>query len=249
MRHVIGLPQLHDDPHRAIEAARQAESAGAWGVWAYDNLRPLRRPDAPSLDGWTLLTLAARATSRVRLVSLVTRAGLRPPALMARMAAVAQAASGGRFVLGLGVGDAAGREEERAFGIMAAASRDARLTEVERTIGEVRAPRLPVRPRSLPPPIWVGGTSEPVRDLAARHADAWHAWGIEPAEFAALAANVRARAGRPIECWWGGFYRPDRAGDIVARLREAACDGITWMVASARDAQWRPLLIDWVART
>src|SRR5207245_8850184 len=107
VRSCVGLPQVGDDPAACIRAAREAEDAGAWGVWVFDNLAPMLRPDRPCLEGWALLASLARATTRVQLVSLVTRAGLRHPAVVARMAALVQDASAGRLVLGLGAGDAA----------------------------------------------------------------------------------------------------------------------------------------------
>jgi len=55
-------------------------------------------------DALTLLALAARATRRVELGSWVVPAPLRHPAVLAQQAQSVQAASGGRLVLGVGVG-------------------------------------------------------------------------------------------------------------------------------------------------
>ena len=54
-------------------------------------------------DALTLLALAARATRRIELGSWVVPAPLRHPAVLAQQALTAQAASGGRLVLGIGV--------------------------------------------------------------------------------------------------------------------------------------------------
>jgi alkanesulfonate monooxygenase SsuD/methylene tetrahydromethanopterin reductase-like flavin-dependent oxidoreductase (luciferase family) len=54
--------------------------------------------------------------------------------------------------------------------------------------------------RIAPPPISVGGKSDRALEIAVRHADGWHAPGMEPGEFAALARRLdRAcdEAGRP----------------------------------------------------
>jgi F420-dependent oxidoreductase-like protein len=53
-------------------------------------------------DALTLLALAARATRRIELGSWVVPAPLRHPAVLAQQALTAQAASGGRLVLGVG---------------------------------------------------------------------------------------------------------------------------------------------------
>ncbi len=55
-------------------------------------------------DALTLLALAARATQRVELGSWVVPAPLRHPAVLAQQAQTVHAASGGRLVLGVGVG-------------------------------------------------------------------------------------------------------------------------------------------------
>jgi F420-dependent oxidoreductase-like protein len=54
-------------------------------------------------DALTLLALAARATRRIELGTWVVPAPLRHPAVLAQQALTAQAASGGRLLLGIGV--------------------------------------------------------------------------------------------------------------------------------------------------
>lgn len=55
-------------------------------------------------DTWTLLTALATETSRVHVGTDVLNTPLRPPAMMAKMAATLDILSGGRLVLGLGAG-------------------------------------------------------------------------------------------------------------------------------------------------
>jgi alkanesulfonate monooxygenase SsuD/methylene tetrahydromethanopterin reductase-like flavin-dependent oxidoreductase (luciferase family) len=43
-----------------------------------------------------------------------------------------------------------------------------------------------------------------VREAAARHADGWNGWGISLADFAAMAADVRAQSDGRTEVTWGG---------------------------------------------
>ncbi len=246
MRVVVGLPQISRDPQGVLDAACAAEEAGAWGVWTFDNLTTLRGPDRPVLDGWALLPLLARTTRRLRLVSLVTRARLRPPALVARMAAVTQAACDGRLIVGVGAGDRGSLAEERRFGIDAPADRATRLAAVAATVQALRGRGPgPVRPRHHPVPVWIGGTGPDIVDLAARTANAWHGWGLTPEEFAQRAASVRAHH-PDLECWWGGMYDPATASHTVRALAEGGADGITWMVASRHDAERRPALLELV---
>lgn len=245
-RIVVGLPQIDGDVSGVLASAREAEEAGAWGVSVFDHLSPPWRAGAGVLEGWILLGLLARATSRLRLVSLVTRAGVRPPGVVVRQAALVQAASGGRLVLGLGLGDAGTRDEERRYGIHGP-PRAERLAEVE---GIVRALREedgpPVRPRSDPPRVWVAGWRDDVAALAGRSADGWHGWGGSVEAFARRAAGLGE--GAP-EAWWGALFDPRTARADLEALSRAGAAGVTWAVSSRREPEDRRALLELVAQS
>jgi alkanesulfonate monooxygenase SsuD/methylene tetrahydromethanopterin reductase-like flavin-dependent oxidoreductase (luciferase family) len=88
--------------------AIRAEDLGFDSYWANDH--PTR-----SMDCWTQLTALAMATSRMRLMSLVSCVYYRSPLLLARQAADVDLISGGRLILGLGIGDDA--DEFRRLGV------------------------------------------------------------------------------------------------------------------------------------
>lgn len=247
LRIVVGLPQIAGDVPGVLDAAREAEDAGAWGVSVFDHLWAPWRPEAGALEGWALLGLVARTTSRVRLVSLVTRTGVRPPPLVVRQAALVQAASGGRLVLGLGIGDSGTRTEEDRSGI-AGPSREARLAEMEAIAQGLGGEGPPVRPRAHPPPLWVGGWSEDVLEAAARSADGWHGWGRSVERFAEAASGLGPRTSPTPERWWGEVFDPRTADANLVALREAGADGVTWTVSSRSEPEDRGALLELVAQ-
>lgn len=77
------------------------ERAGVDAVWVSDHRVPAE--GGPRLEAWTALTLAGLDTSRVRLGVMLDSA-LRPPALLAALAATLDAARGGRLELGFSAG-------------------------------------------------------------------------------------------------------------------------------------------------
>lgn len=85
-------------PNRVGEMARRVEDEGWDGLALVDsqNLAP---------DPYVLLGLAAASTSRLRLATGVTNPLTRHPAAAATAATTVQAASRGRFILGIGRGD------------------------------------------------------------------------------------------------------------------------------------------------
>ncbi|MFJ5272466.1 LLM class flavin-dependent oxidoreductase [Streptomyces sp. NPDC088358] len=74
-------------------------------AWLWDHLLPLRGPkDGPIHEGWTLLSALAAQTERLRLGLLVTSNRLRPPAVLGKITSTVDVISGGRLVMGIGVG-------------------------------------------------------------------------------------------------------------------------------------------------
>ena len=74
-------------------------------AWLWDHMVPLRGPvNGAALEAWTLLAALAARTRRLRLGVIVTNNQLRPPAVLAKMAATVDIISGGRLELGIGAG-------------------------------------------------------------------------------------------------------------------------------------------------
>ena len=183
--------------------AGRAEQAG------FSTLGTIGRLVYDGYEELVALAAAAAVTSRIRLTTSVLLAPLYAnAALLAKQAASLDRLSGGRFVLGLGVG---GREDDFAVsGIdMAARGRrfDAQLETMKRIWrGEVQGVAGPVGPRPArdggPELILAGGAEVSFRRVA-RLADGWILGGGTPQMFAQGAAAVDAawrdagREGRP----------------------------------------------------
>jgi F420-dependent oxidoreductase-like protein len=92
---------------RISELARQVDQAGLDALWVADHLLqmdPTATLDEPMLEAYTTLGFLAAATSRIELGTMVTWAGIRPPALLIKAISTLDALSGGRVWLGIGVG-------------------------------------------------------------------------------------------------------------------------------------------------
>jgi alkanesulfonate monooxygenase SsuD/methylene tetrahydromethanopterin reductase-like flavin-dependent oxidoreductase (luciferase family) len=93
----------YDDIQRIWREADEAEVIEH--AWLWDHMVPLRGPaTAQALEAWTLLAALAAQTRRLRLGVIVTSNRLRPPAVLAKMAATVDVISAGRLVFGIGAG-------------------------------------------------------------------------------------------------------------------------------------------------
>jgi alkanesulfonate monooxygenase SsuD/methylene tetrahydromethanopterin reductase-like flavin-dependent oxidoreductase (luciferase family) len=172
-------------------------------AWLWDHLVPLRgEVNGAALEAWTLLAALAAQTSRLRLGVIVTSNRLRPPAVLAKMAATVDVIAGGRLVFGIGAGgseqadpvyrDIIHREYD-AYGIdvvtpgEALAALAEACTIVKRLWGEdqpfdfdgrcyqLKGAICEPKPVQHPgPPIMIGaGGERSALRVVARHADIW----------------------------------------------------------------------------
>lgn len=104
VRHAIYLPPIGSfgDAGTLVELAVAAEAAGWDGFFLWDHVQ--YEPPAPLADAWVTLSAIAASTSRIRLGPLVTPLPRRRPWKVAREAVTLDHLSGGRLVLGVGLG-------------------------------------------------------------------------------------------------------------------------------------------------
>jgi alkanesulfonate monooxygenase SsuD/methylene tetrahydromethanopterin reductase-like flavin-dependent oxidoreductase (luciferase family) len=93
------------DPRLFADLARTAEDAGWDGLLTWDALIGERWRRMETADPWILLTAAGLATSRIRLGTAVTPLARRRVRKLAKEVTTLDHMTGGRMVLGVGVGD------------------------------------------------------------------------------------------------------------------------------------------------
>jgi alkanesulfonate monooxygenase SsuD/methylene tetrahydromethanopterin reductase-like flavin-dependent oxidoreductase (luciferase family) len=111
-----------------IDCVRRMEAGGIDSYWSYDH--PQSR-----VDCWTALAALAATTNTIRLGTLVDCIYYRSPYLLARQAADVDRLSGGRLLLGVGIGDNVPEFEQ--MGILVPPVKD-RLAAMVETITIVR---------------------------------------------------------------------------------------------------------------
>ncbi|MGH2590016.1 MAG: LLM class flavin-dependent oxidoreductase [Actinomycetota bacterium] len=234
------LPMTSDDAERVLSFARRAEDLGFDGLFAFDHFFPPGAPsDRPSLEAYATLAAVAAVTTRIAVGTLVTRASLRSAGLLARQAAALADVSEGRFILGIGTGDAVSKAEHEVFGLPYL-ERDPRRDHLIEVVRAVRAlfdarpwsggehvppmpgPLLPAPRTPGGPPVWIGGESEAVARIAAHEADGWNGWGLDVGTFAERTSLLRSEADtREVEATWAGTVVVGRDADDAGRLAEA----------------------------
>jgi alkanesulfonate monooxygenase SsuD/methylene tetrahydromethanopterin reductase-like flavin-dependent oxidoreductase (luciferase family) len=255
MRLGLVLPVFTADAKRPIGVADRAQGFDA--VFAADHVFPPGQPGRPAVEAFSLLSAVAASHPGLGVGVLVTRASMRPAGILAKLAAGLHHVSGGRAIVGLGLGDAAGRAEHEALGIAYpdVAERAVALEETclalralfdgsgwpgGTVVGPIPGPVLP----PADPPVWVGGISDRVLAIAARAANGWNGWGLPADGFAARAADLArlvTEAGRdPLEVMptWGGIALVGSdAADLAALEAERAAKGRSMEV-------WRGTIAD-----
>lgn len=106
MRHGLFVPAFDELalPNRLVEVARAAEAAGWDGIFLWDHLE-YPAPVRNILDPFVCLSAIAVSTSTILLGPMVTPLTRRRLAVVAKQATTLDLLSGGRLVLGLGLGD------------------------------------------------------------------------------------------------------------------------------------------------
>jgi probable F420-dependent oxidoreductase len=208
----VSLPKSSDGPAFAARAERLGFDFVACGEHLAFH--------GPTTNAFVSLAAAAGATTTIGLVSAITLVPLYPPALLAKLVATMDDVSGGRFVLGVGVGGEyppefaavgvplaeRGRRTDEALEILRML-----LTEEEVSFdGDfTKFDSLTIRPRpKARPPVWMAGRRRAAMRRAVRFGDGWFPYLMDPARFAESVRTVEELAAERGSEWIGtnGYF-------------------------------------------
>jgi F420-dependent oxidoreductase-like protein len=176
----------------------KAENSGFDSFWVMDHFHQIQfvgRPEEPMLEGWTVISMLAAITTKIKLGTLVTGIIYRYPSVLAKIAATLDVLSKGRLFMGIGAGW--NEEESSAYGISFPSNQE-RMLRLEEAIQVVRKMWIeepyasfngkyyqirnaycnpkPIQKPS--PPILVGGGGErKTLKIVAKYADACNLFG------------------------------------------------------------------------
>jgi alkanesulfonate monooxygenase SsuD/methylene tetrahydromethanopterin reductase-like flavin-dependent oxidoreductase (luciferase family) len=207
----VSIRSIRAEPGWWLESARRLDEAGFAGLWCWDHFMGRGDRAVPVVECWTILSMAAAMTERVTVAPFVFNVMNRHPALVARMASTLQIASGGRLVLGIGIGGAP--KEHAAYGMdfPDAPERAARLDEAVAVIRALWTGGPVTRPsRFYPledavafpvpepaPRIIIGGETPAGARLAGRIGDGWNTFDDNFETSLPLYLEALEEAGRP----------------------------------------------------
>jgi alkanesulfonate monooxygenase SsuD/methylene tetrahydromethanopterin reductase-like flavin-dependent oxidoreductase (luciferase family) len=260
----VCLRTIRAEPGWWLDSARRLDAAGYAGLWAWDHFMGRGDLTVPVVEGWTILSMAAAATNRVTVAPFVMNVMNRHPAVVARMASTLQIASGGRLVLGIGIGGAP--REHAAYGIDFPPPPE-RVARLEEAVAVIRAlwtggpvtresPFYPLRDAHAhpvpdpPPPIIIGGETAAGARLAGRIGDGWSAFDDNfeanlPVYLESLGATGRRRADQRVIVGSQGDWLSDASiadspwvaapRETWQRWHEAGADGAIVLARTTSD--------------
>lgn len=230
---------------------RAFEECGFDSIWHADHYQRPSVPDAPFLEGWTLLAALAQKTERVRIGLLVTSNTFRHPPLVAKQAVTVDHISGGRLELGMGTGWFRGEHDNFGVDFPEPPELVARFQEAVILIDQLLTQEIttfdgvyyqvqdaPFRPAPVQrprPPLTLGAHGPRMLRFAARYADRWNTHGTvdeirarnAQLDEACLAvgrdpgAIIRSLYGWTIPMGVDPWSSPDAFADVVGRYGEA----------------------------
>jgi alkanesulfonate monooxygenase SsuD/methylene tetrahydromethanopterin reductase-like flavin-dependent oxidoreductase (luciferase family) len=252
LRYGLYLPPFgpFGDPAVLVDLAVRAEASGWDGVFLWDHLV---REALPIADPWTTLGAIAQATRDLRFGPMVTPLPRRRPWVVARHASTLSGLSGGRLILGTGLGSDESGDFSRfgePTGLAALSARYDEGLEVVRGVWSGRPFRHDGQhyhvtldegvPHPYPIPVWVASLTGHPR-VMRRAASGDGIFPIRenrilaPDEVAGLLAELRNAGlpeGRAFDVAVAGNASPAWQEPVTADLAGLAQAGMTWWMES-----------------
>ena len=195
----LTLPFFREETERLIEVAIAAELVGLDAVFAYDHLFRYAGDGSvrSALEFSAVLGALCAETTSISIASLVARATLRPPAVLAGIFKTARRIAGERIIAGIGAGDEQSRDEMENFGYT--------FGDISSRVEALEAATAALVDTGIP--VWVAGDPKYV-GAAVMMADGWNRWGVSLDRFGREASQLNAerknRGGSPLLISWGG---------------------------------------------
>ena len=211
----IGISLLNnwgiEDAQALVGLATRAEALGFDSVWVHDHVFNVghvfdRIGGRPYYEPLTLLSFVAARTQRVRLGTSVLVLPYHNPIRLAKTAATLDVLSGGRLVMGIGVGAIENEMEAMGTAFKERGAFTDEAIDVMRALWSQEDPRFDGRysrfagmkfspkPLQKPIPIVIGGVSRAAIRRAARIGDGWQPLGMSPDALAQGLAALREEA-------------------------------------------------------
>jgi alkanesulfonate monooxygenase SsuD/methylene tetrahydromethanopterin reductase-like flavin-dependent oxidoreductase (luciferase family) len=252
----VCLRSIRAEPGWWLESARRLDEAGYDGLWCWDHFMGRGDLTVPTVEAWTILSMAAAVTKRVTVSPFVANVMNRHPAVLARMAGTLQIASGGRLILGMGIGGAP--KEHAAYGIPFPADPKERVHHLEEAVATIRAlwtggpvsrasdlyPLEDATAYPVPDPtprIVIGGETRSGARLAGRIGDGWNTFddnfeSLLPTYLESLEASGKRRDDQLVLVGFQGDWLGDADVATSQWVREPAAARERWASAGADGA-------------
>ena len=245
--------------------AATAERLGFASIWAPEHVILLEKysskypysagefplpTDTPFADPFTTLAFAAACTSKIKLATGICLVPEHNPLVLAKTVATLDRLSGGRLILGVGIGWLA--EEFQALGISfeRRAQRTREYIEVMRKLwgqpksshrGEfVSFPEVQSfpKPYSRTVPVWFGGETPPALRRVGEYGDGWVGFNLSPDEAAPKIRRIEeilkesGRKRSDVHLAVSPYAKPVKSDDLK-RYRDAGADEVVLLTLGA----------------
>ena len=252
----IHLPQAGSQatPELIRRHARQAEDLGLSDVWVSEHIIVPRKqfPRSPLFyDPILTLTWVAAVTERVRLGTSVIVLPMRHPLPLAKELSTLHNLSGGRLILGVGVGwlepefaalgvpfHERGRRMDEGIAMMKAVwSQDPVNFESRHIPAEIKEMSMLPQPVSAIP-MWQGSRSEAAHRRTVRVGDGWHGSQVTPEQAAPVVARLRRDRPEPeftisVRTHWAG----KDVGELQERIAAYEAAGVQHVMVHPLDRE------------